>query len=138
MSVLELPHSKHRWISACLTLSDASYYPNSTGTHSVILGDRKGSLHTYKLQFGDLGEASKPVHSQRVHGPNGVTCLKTHNSFIYSTGRDGYCRRYSLSQDGHLSELSKLKVNTVLDVHYYSHAVYQRCKATYCVHVVVI
>ena len=45
-----------------------------------------------------------------MHGPNGVTSVVHHNGCVFTTGRDGHCRQFSLNPDGSLTELTKFKV----------------------------
>lgn len=113
--MLELPYSKHRWVVAVLSTRIAD-----SADDILILGDRRGSLHVYRTQLGANKEATpltvetthpiQPLASLRVHGPNGVTSIKLHRGQVYSTGRDGYCRRFSINYDGTLTELNKFKV----------------------------
>ena len=52
-----------------------------------------------------------PFQSLRgIHGPNGVTCVTSHNGSVFTAGRDGYCRQFSLDHSGGLTELTKFKV----------------------------
>ena len=139
MATFDLPHSKHRWIAALLVLNDshslnahtesgedhtdASLRHSTTKSESytILFGDRKGRVHTYKCSFVSLPldrldqslsdlAFTAPVHSYPVHGPNGVTCITYHQGFVFSAGRNGYCRKYTLSCDGSLTELSRFKV----------------------------
>ena len=105
LATLELPPSKHRWVSAAL---------HDSTRDTLLLGDRKGSLHVYRVCLTTADQPSpstKPTASYRVHGPNGVTCLKMSGDFVYSAGRNGRCRKYSLSKDGDLKELIDFKVS---------------------------
>ena len=137
MATFDLPPSKHRWISAVLVLidphslnahtdsvdahTDASLSTTKSDKYTFIFGDRKGCVHTYKsslisLPLDRLDQSlsdltfTTPVHSYPVHGPNGVTCITYHRGFVFSAGRNGYCRKYALNDDGGLTELSKFKV----------------------------
>lgn len=113
LASLSLPPSKHRWVSAVTVLSDV---PTPDAHTTVICGDRKGSVHVYHCTFG-ASEAEEsptyqePVQSLRLHGPNGVTSIVVHGGCIYTAGRDGSCRRFSLGMDGLLVQLSKFKVH---------------------------
>lgn len=115
LASLSLPPSKHRWISAVTLLSSV---PKTDSHTTVICGDRKGSVHVYHCMF-ETSKAEEsptyqePVQSLRLHGPNGVTSIVVHGGYIYTAGRDGSCRRFSLGTDGLLVELSKFKVYIV-------------------------
>ena len=122
MTSLSLPPSKHRWISAVAIPSNLhchSSIRSESQTAVILCGDRKGSLHMYHCTF----EPSKavesltyqdPVQSLRLHGPNGVTSIVNHGGYIYTAGRDGYCRKFSFGSDGLLIELSKHKVHCII------------------------
>lgn len=130
VGLFTLPPSKHRWISAVLVLNDNSN--NTTGSTAatpycsskiVICGDRKGSVHLYRCTLDTISNckaegvddnAISPIQSIRVHGPNGVTCITVCCGYIYSAGRDGYCRQYNVNKDGHLSEVRKFKVISIV------------------------
>lgn len=45
-----------------------------------------------------------------LHGANGVTSVVYAGGDIYSTGRDGHCRRLALEAGGHITEVSMFKV----------------------------
>ena len=49
LATLLLPPSKHRWISAALIVQDINSPDKSI--RSIIVGDRKGSLHIYRSDF---------------------------------------------------------------------------------------
>lgn len=137
MAIFDLPPSKHRWIAAVLVLKDppstkahtktvvaqveASSFATKSEEFIFIFGDRKGRLHTYRCSLNPLPldqldqspsdlKYTAPIHSYPVHGPNGVTCITYHQGFVFSAGRNGYCMKYALSEDGGLIELSKFKV----------------------------
>lgn len=134
MAAFILPPSKHRWISALLTLHNAislkapDKLPEGvrkeleSGDYIFILGDRKGSLHVYKsplrpMTMDRLCQSpsaivfTAPTRSYPVHGPNGVTSIEHHNGLVVSAGRNGYCIKYALCGDGSLSELTRFKVS---------------------------
>lgn len=104
MADMLLPWSKHRWLSA-VTEATSTY---------LVCGDKKGSIHLYKLPAdGDTREGclTEPVYSLKgIHGCNGVTHLCYNSGHLYSTGRDGFCRQYKVSQSETLVELAKYKV----------------------------
>lgn len=103
MADMLLPWSKHRWLSA-VTEAALPY---------LVCGDKKGSIHLYKLPADGTREEylSDPVYSLKgIHGANGVTDLCHNNGHLYSTGRDGFCRQYKISQSGTIVELAKYKV----------------------------
>ena len=110
--LLSLPPSKHRWISAVTVLSNM---PKPDSQTTVLCGDRKGSVHVYHCTYEpskakEPSTYQEPVQSLRLHGPNGVTSIATHGGYVYTAGRDGCCRRFSLGTDGLLIEISKFKV----------------------------
>ena len=123
---LSLPPSKHRWISAVTVLSDfdsgSAAASNSLPTTTIVCGDRKGSVHVYHCVLEDSivdGPTTyqKPLQTLRLHGSMGVTSIVAHESYIYTAGRDGFCRKFSLGFDGLLTELSKFKVQRGVLVH---------------------
>lgn len=123
VATLHLPPSKHRWISAVRVFKNLKLSSQSDGIPGaslrtvVLCGDRKGSLHVYHcaLESTVADELAtsyhQPVQSLRVHGPNGVTSIVAHRSHVYTAGRDGYCRKFALTCDGLLTELTKFKVH---------------------------
>ena len=117
MTSLSLPHSKHRWISTVTVLSSSNSHSATVANPqtTVICGDRKGSVHVYHCIFEpsmaeEPSSYQEPVQSFRLHGPNGVTSIVAHGPYVYTAGRDGFCRKFSLGSDGFLTELSKFKV----------------------------
>ncbi|XP_065883613.1 tRNA (34-2'-O)-methyltransferase regulator WDR6-like isoform X2 [Dysidea avara] len=107
MADMLLPWSKHRWLSA-ITEEEKS--------HHLVVGDKKGSIHTYQLLTDDRdhaqdgGQVEPSFTLKGIHGPNGVTHLCYNGGHVYSTGRDGFYRRYTIDQSGKLTELAKYKV----------------------------
>ena len=127
LATLELPPSKHRWVSAILALSDSTFSDDAAPhSHTLILGDRKGSLHVYKTRLDPSQDTtpSIPTSSYRVHGPNGVSCVRMCGGCVCSAGRDGYCRRYRLDSGGSLTQLSQFKVSHILKP---SHSLCSQC-----------
>lgn len=128
LTSLTLPPSKHRWISAVMFLSSALSSSSATRvdlhTHVVLCGDRKGSVHVYHCTFESpqaddlpLSSYEQPVQTLRLHGPNGVTSIVAHGPCVYTAGRDGYCRKFSFTSDGLLTELTKFKVDCNVLLH---------------------
>ena len=100
MADMLLPWCKHRWLSA-VTEGPLPH---------LVCGDKKGSIHLYKLPCKER-LLIEPVFSLKgIHGSNGVTHLCYNDGHLYSTGRDGFCRQYKLSQSETLVELAKYKV----------------------------
>lgn len=61
-----------------------------------------------------------------IHGANGVTSIVYHSTGLYTTGRDGYLRRYKLhSNEGMIEMIDKRKVR----ISYFSQG--KRCKLSY-------
>lgn len=104
MADMLLPWSKHRWLSAVA----------EGPLPFLVFGDKKGSIHLYKLLRDSCTKVeclTEPVYSLKgIHGSNGVTHLCYGNGYLYSTGRDGFCRQYKMSQSETLVELAKYKV----------------------------
>jgi hypothetical protein len=92
---MRLPLSKHRWCTCAISLKQ------SHNDHFIIIcGDRKGSIHVYSSSIGHHSDYLSPVQSFiGKHGPNGVTHLTQWMGVVYSAGRDGYCRSYSMVND---------------------------------------
>ena len=94
LHVFTLPYSCHRWVTACLLISE-----------QLILGDGKGSLHLYS-NFSD----KNPIYSLfKIHGSNPVTSLQQNGEFVYSTGRDGKLK-LTLIKDGNLILKNSIQV----------------------------
>ena len=136
---LVLPHSKHRWITTAIMLSverrgEEEEERKRGNVYHLVCGDRKGSIHYYCVNDWKK-EKNNPRQvmvlyitpsltlslslSQSlfgVHGPNGVTQLLLFNDMLYSTGRDGYCRQYSIikNEGMMLSELNRFHVRELL------------------------
>ncbi|XP_068709317.1 tRNA (34-2'-O)-methyltransferase regulator WDR6-like isoform X1 [Montipora foliosa] len=97
-----LPPSKQRWASAVVVLPNP-YTEQSVGedvwtvkSFVVVCGDRKGSLHLFHPENGDLPSEKPiaPTHSlPLIHGKAGVSHLCCQNNAIYSAGRDGMYRQ---------------------------------------------
>ena len=49
LATLVLPPSKHRWISAALVMQVSNN--RDMNIHSIVVGDRKGSLHVYSSEL---------------------------------------------------------------------------------------
>ncbi|XP_066248670.1 tRNA (34-2'-O)-methyltransferase regulator WDR6 isoform X2 [Euwallacea similis] len=93
---LKLPTSKKPWPTAACLYKD-----------HILLGDRKGNIHNYKI-----GSENRLNSLWRAHSYLGVTCLQRSLKEIVSLGRDGLIKKYLLdSEDGHLNciETSKTK-----------------------------
>ena len=120
---LTLPVSKHRWLTTVSVLTRQScLHPSSADKHppAVLVGDRKGSVHLYMLE-GGMAEPHQTLHG--LHGPNGVTYSCSHQSAVYTCGRDGLCRKFQFlySRDvGKLAELTVLKVSVLIVVAFWS------------------
>ena len=94
MARLSLPSSRHRWLST-VTVIEASPVPE--GKLVVLGGDRRGSVHLYLVDKGDVDSPSFPLQSLHgIHGTNGVTYSCVHDGFIYTCGRNGECRKFEL------------------------------------------
>lgn len=111
LASLTMPASKHRWLTAVSILSCPM---QATPTFHVMCGDRKGSLHLYRLTSGDLvcQQPYQTLHG--AHGPNGVTHTCSHQQdIIYTCGRNGVCRKYRLKEDGRMTEITNFKVKEI-------------------------
>ncbi len=115
LMTLTLPASKHCWVKTVSILTQHSHLPppippSDSHPPLVLVGDRKGSLHLYRLEEG-VHEAHQTLPG--CHGTNGVTYSCFHGSAIYTCGRDGLCRKFQLCYTrgiGELVELTKFKV----------------------------
>lgn len=111
LASMSLPPSKHRWLTTVTVLPHSHSH-----AFSVLCGDRKGSIHLYRLSPGDP-ECREPYQSLLgVHGPNGVTYSCPHEDAIYTCGRNGLCRKFRLGEDGNMAELTRFKVRVSLIV----------------------
>ena len=74
---------------------------------SKIVGD---ILHIPILHLWILQESTEPIQSfWKIHGKAGVTDVCYHDNYVYTSGRDGYFRQYSVEND----ELHLLNANRV-------------------------
>lgn len=79
----------------------------------IICADKAGSLYTYALK-SDIKK--KPLQTlSRVHGKNGITGVQVHKSSVYTTGRDGYYRKFSISDTQHLTLDNEYRVTKSMD-----------------------
>ena len=86
IGVGELPMMKDRWFTASASLGDC-----------IILGDRCGGVHFLTRTGNSLAmRESYP----RIHGRHGVTQLRVDDGVVWSSGRDGQLRCYSVSEAG--------------------------------------
>ncbi|XP_071154129.1 tRNA (34-2'-O)-methyltransferase regulator WDR6-like [Mytilus edulis] len=95
-----LPSCKQRWVSA-VTLS--------TDRKSLICGDRAGTIHVYK--WGEqVKQYLDPVQSfWKIHGKTGVTDICSADDSIYTAGRDGHYRQFTID-NGQLQLLNSNRV----------------------------
>ena len=86
MAVGELPMMKDRWFTASTVLGEC-----------FVIGDRCGGVH-FMARSGDslVMRMSYP----RLHGRHGVTQLLVDGGVVWSSGRDGQVRGYTLSEKG--------------------------------------
>ena len=86
MAVGELPMMKDRWFTASTILGEC-----------FVIGDRCGGVH-FMARSGDslVMRMSYP----RLHGRHGVTQLLVDGGVVWSSGRDGQVRGYTLSEKG--------------------------------------
>lgn len=72
IAVLILPYSKERWTtSACLT-----------SNKRIVVGDRKGHIHVYRLG------CSSPIQTiKKAHSHLGVTNIFTEDNTVYTMGK---------------------------------------------------
>ncbi|XP_060064987.1 WD repeat-containing protein 6-like [Ylistrum balloti] len=86
---LELPPSKHRWVSAATTTSDL-----------LVCGDRVGSVYVYTLGTSLSPQSQSPVQTfYRIHGKTCVTHICCHNNYVYTAGRDGTYNQYEINEE---------------------------------------
>ncbi|CAC5398690.1 unnamed protein product [Mytilus coruscus] len=95
-----LPYCKQRWVSA-VTLS--------TDRKSLICGDRAGTVHVYR--WGEqINQYLDPVQSfWKIHGKTGVTDVCSADNTIYTAGRDGHYRQFTI-YNGQLMLLNSNRV----------------------------
>ncbi|XP_028403319.1 WD repeat-containing protein 6-like isoform X2 [Dendronephthya gigantea] len=98
-----LPYCRQRWPNSVFLVDG-----DSLCSTFLLCGDRRGSLHVFKAT--NENEATDPKQSLiGIHGRNGVTSICRNSGYIYTTGRDGCIRQYTLSE-GELELLDKRKV----------------------------
>ncbi|XP_077132588.1 tRNA (34-2'-O)-methyltransferase regulator WDR6 [Ranitomeya variabilis] len=90
-----LPTCKQRWHTSIALVPEESL---------IVCGDRRGSLMLFQVLQSThnppQGQEKEPVHVLfGLHGKLGVTSVAYHNGFVYSSGRDGFCRQ--LKVEGH-------------------------------------
>ncbi|CAH1783035.1 unnamed protein product [Owenia fusiformis] len=91
-----LPTSKQRWTSAATWIQQYEL---------LIVGDRVGSVHVYKKS-----EKNAVQSFFKVHGQGGTTDVHYHQGSVYTAGRDGCYRQYSITQNATLHLLYHQKV----------------------------
>ena len=94
------PCGDQRWLSCA----------KMVGESTLIVGDRCGGLHVYGL---GQKQGSDPLQSlRRAHGKRGVGDMRVAEDGrrIRTVGRDGMVKEFSLSEGGHLEELSRVKM----------------------------
>ena len=94
------PCGEQRWVS-CAKL---------VGGSTLLVGDRCGGLHVYKL---NQEQGSEPLHSiRRAHGKRGVGDIGEleDGCRIRTVGRDGMVKTFYLSKSGRLEELSRVRM----------------------------
>ncbi|XP_069139917.1 tRNA (34-2'-O)-methyltransferase regulator WDR6-like [Argopecten irradians] len=86
---LDLPPSKHRWVSAATVTSDL-----------LVCGDRMGSVHVYTLRTSSVVQSQSPAQTfYRIHGKTCVTHICCHDNYIYTAGRDGIYNQYEVKEE---------------------------------------
>ncbi|XP_055955530.1 WD repeat-containing protein 6 [Patella vulgata] len=96
-AVFTLPVCKQRWVCAGQIVCNGQV---------LICGDRGGTIHSYQIQ-----NTKDPIQSfPKIHGKAGVTCISSIGQKIYSAGRDGHYRIWTIDQDGCLELLNSNKV----------------------------
>ncbi|XP_054270578.1 WD repeat-containing protein 6-like [Macrosteles quadrilineatus] len=85
-----LPACKERWTTAAVRLRD-----------TIVYGDRAGNIHSSPVlpTHACTVEAVTTVH--RAHSRLGVSSLSVVQGEVWSTGRDGMLRRFSVRQTDH-------------------------------------
>ena len=91
-----LPDCKQRWFTT------ATMWKNMWA-----VGDRCGGIHTLALHEGQLVIKQSMA---KLHGKMGVTDLKVVNGLLWSSGRDGFLRSYSIEQDESITMVQSLHV----------------------------
>ncbi|KAK7109625.1 tRNA (34-2'-O)-methyltransferase regulator WDR6-like [Littorina saxatilis] len=117
LAQLGLPVCKHRWVvSGCLISPSSQAGSWTSPEESVAMylacGDRSGSVHCYQLACSATGQAASLPPTQtfaKVHGSAGVTCVCYHDNTVYTTGRDGQYRRWTIN-NGQLQLLNSSRV----------------------------
>jgi len=110
LATVTLPHSRHRWLGT-VTIIDAPLVPE--GKLAILGGDRRGSIHLYLVDKGEIDTPPNPSQSLHgIHGTNGVTDSCIYDGYVYTCGRNGECRKFELVGDGpSLVEVLKFKVS---------------------------
>ncbi|XP_046850736.1 WD repeat-containing protein 6-like isoform X2 [Xenia sp. Carnegie-2017] len=108
-ATFSLPYCRQRWLNTVLVVNNTP--SKGLETSLVLCGDRRGSLHVYNVS-ASMDEVLQPQKSfVGIHGANGVTSIVYHSTGLYTTGRDGYLRRYKLhSNEGMIEMIDKRKV----------------------------
>ncbi|XP_075211583.1 tRNA (34-2'-O)-methyltransferase regulator WDR6 isoform X2 [Lycorma delicatula] len=96
LSQLLLPASKERWLTSAVLCQHSDY-------QTLICGDRCGSIHVFDLRDSDISgskqQLMEPVQTlNKIHGRLGVSCIYYFSNYVWSTGRDGYLRKFSLNR----------------------------------------
>uniref|UniRef100_T1JG63 tRNA (34-2'-O)-methyltransferase regulator WDR6 n=1 Tax=Strigamia maritima TaxID=126957 RepID=T1JG63_STRMM len=104
-----LPMCKQRWIST------AAFIPQNS---RIVCGDRDGNVHLFAYD-GRCMTSEQPISVPLqslfgIHTLNGVAHVVHHNGRIYTAGRDGIVKIFSLKEGG-LVEERGIKVSNCLD-----------------------
>ncbi|XP_029644930.1 WD repeat-containing protein 6 [Octopus sinensis] len=96
-----LPPCKHRWITAACLLP---------GDLQMVCGDRNGSLYVYPFGKSTDQLCHPEQRFPKLHGKAGVTDVCYHNNYLYTAGRDGRYRQYTVTEDGSLKLVNNNKI----------------------------
>ncbi|XP_071828447.1 tRNA (34-2'-O)-methyltransferase regulator WDR6-like isoform X2 [Apostichopus japonicus] len=100
-----LCHSRHRWLTSVTIL------PDDVG---FVCGDKRGSVFLYRNGVGSKSEDPCDSHIA-IHGKTGVSFIAQHDGFLYSAGRDGTYRKYSVTEGWKLRLIHTFKVQKGFD-----------------------
>eukprot|EP00795_Rhopilema_esculentum_P011998 gene11998-2581_t len=114
--LFELPYCRQRWLAAATLVSQKDHEPQLQ--ICLIVGDRRGSIHVFDVEDG-ANEAAQAIGPKQtllsMHGKNGVTGIYAGKDWVFSTGRDGFYRKYSVNGNGTLDILERKKVCKGMD-----------------------